>query len=100
MPVGSDEQDLSTAEERVEPELPDPGPKVFALLERHGEHGTELFAWGVEIGAHASVFRPDGGILAHCESGLDAWEMFSIIRDVVLVWPRHQDRPPEMSAER
>ncbi|WP_017973052.1 hypothetical protein [Actinopolyspora halophila] len=94
MPLGSDEQALTTVDEMAEPELPDPGPRVFALLERHGEHGTELFAWGVEIGAHASVFHPDGVILAHCESGTDAWEMFSIIRDVVLVWPRRADQHP------
>lgn len=95
MLLGSDERGPSTAEERMVPERElDPGPRVFALLERRGEHGAELFAWGVEIGAHASVFHPDGVILAHCESGLDAWEMFSIIRDVVLVWPRQANQYP------
>ncbi|WP_019854622.1 hypothetical protein [Actinopolyspora mortivallis] len=61
-------------------------PRVFALLERGGECGRRLFAWGVEIGAHASVFWPDGRVLGHCDSGVGAREMFALIRDVVLVW--------------
>lgn len=62
-------------------------PKVFALVERFGRYETELFAWGVQVGDHASVFAEDGRVLAHCDSADGAQRMFSIIRDVVLVWP-------------
>ncbi|PRW64322.1 hypothetical protein CEP50_05120 [Actinopolyspora mortivallis] len=64
-------------------------PRLFALVEREGECGRRLFAWGVEIGAHASVFWPDGRVVAHCDSGVGAREMFALIRDVVLVWVAH-----------
>ncbi|SDQ76443.1 hypothetical protein [Actinopolyspora saharensis] len=69
-------------------------PQVFALLERTepdtGE--LELFAWGVEVGGSANVFRSDGHVLAHCGSAADAQHMFALIRDVVLAWPKETNR--------
>ncbi|WP_019855084.1 hypothetical protein [Actinopolyspora mortivallis] len=69
-------------------------PQVFALLERTDpELGElELFAWGVEVGGSANVFRADGHVLAHCGSAEAAQSMFGIIRDVVLVWPEETNR--------
>ncbi|SFD68860.1 prepilin-type processing-associated H-X9-DG domain-containing protein [Actinopolyspora alba] len=69
--------------------LSDSAPRVFALLERTDpESGElELYAWGVEVGGSANVFRADGHVLAHCCSAEGARRMFGIIRDVVLVWP-------------
>ncbi|MGJ7907096.1 hypothetical protein ACOQFL_11510 [Actinopolyspora sp. H202] len=69
--------------------LSDSAPRVFALLERTGPDPgeLELYAWGVEVGGSANVFRSDGHVLAHCGSADAAQRMFGIIRDVVLVWP-------------
>ncbi|NHD18441.1 MULTISPECIES: hypothetical protein [unclassified Actinopolyspora] len=69
-------------------------PQVFALLERTGPDTgeLELFAWGVEVGGSANVFRSDGHVLAHCGSAADAQHMFALIRDVVLAWPEETNR--------
>ncbi|PRW64518.1 hypothetical protein CEP50_03935 [Actinopolyspora mortivallis] len=69
-------------------------PRVFALLERTDPETEELelFAWGVEVGGSANVFRADGHVLAHCGSAEAAQRMFGIIRDVVLAWPEETNR--------
>ncbi|SDK72182.1 hypothetical protein SAMN04487820_111173 [Actinopolyspora mzabensis] len=70
-------------------------PQVFALLERTDPESGELdlYAWGVEVGGSANVFRSDGHVLAHCGSAEGARRMFGIIRDVVLVRPDETGHP-------
>lgn len=63
-------------------------PRVFALVEEHGERmDCEIYAWGLEFERRATVFDPDGTLWAKCASADGAHALFSRIRKVRLVWP-------------
>ncbi|MCI2421710.1 hypothetical protein MOQ72_30170 [Saccharopolyspora sp. K220] len=74
--------------ELVQGEADDSPPRVFALVEEHGERADcSLFAWGLEFEERASVFDLDGVLFARCSSADGAHELFSRIRKIRLVWP-------------
>ncbi|MEU6267855.1 hypothetical protein [Saccharopolyspora shandongensis] len=74
--------------ELVQEEADGSPPRVFALVEEHGERvDCEIFAWGLEFEQRASVFDLDGMLWARCASADGAHALVSRIRNVRLAWP-------------
>lgn len=65
----------------------DDAPRVFALVEEVGERlDGGIFAWGLEFGDWAAVFRTERGFIK-CASAASAHGLFSRARALRLVWP-------------
>jgi hypothetical protein len=74
--------------ELVREEVDDAPPRVFALVEEHGERADcAIFAWGLEFEKRAAVFDLDGVLRASCASAHSAHRLFSRLYKVRLVWP-------------
>ncbi len=73
-------------------------PRPFALYELVRVRGevvdAEVCVWGLDVSAQCSpdgrgpgaVFVGPGGMMGNADSGESTLEMFSLIRDVRLVW--------------
>lgn len=73
--------------ELVQGLVDDHAPRVFALVEEIGERlDGGIFAWGLEFGDWAAVFRTERRFIK-CASAASAHGLFARAHALRLVWP-------------
>jgi hypothetical protein len=84
-----DEEPVSEEEfaEEVRELVAEEAPRVFALVEEHGERdNARIYAWGIAFDNHVEVISASGGLRVTFSSVERAQWRFSRRRKIRLVW--------------